>query len=43
MSVAIALTVNGQAVSAEVDSRTLLVQLIRDKLHELLRPTITWP
>ena len=33
MSVAIALTVNGQAVSAEVDSRTLLVQLIRDTLQ----------
>ena len=33
MGIPISLTVNGKAVSAEVDSRTLLVQLIRDKLQ----------
>ena len=32
MSVALSLTVNGQAVSANVDPRTLLVQFIRDHL-----------
>jgi carbon-monoxide dehydrogenase small subunit len=33
LGIPISLTVNGKAVSAEVDSRTLLVQLIRDKLQ----------
>jgi carbon-monoxide dehydrogenase small subunit len=33
VSIPITLTVNGKPVSAEVDSRTLLVQLIREKLH----------
>ena len=33
MGIPISLTVNGKAVSTEVDSRTLLVQLIRDKLQ----------
>ena len=33
MGIPISLTVNGKAVSAEVDARTLLVQLIRDKLQ----------
>ncbi len=32
MNVPLSLTVNGKAVSTEVDSRALLVQLIRDKL-----------
>ena len=31
--VSISLTVNGKAVSATVDPRTLLVQFIRDNLH----------
>jgi len=34
MSITVSLTLNGQAVSAEVESRTLLVQLIRDKLSK---------
>jgi aerobic carbon-monoxide dehydrogenase small subunit len=33
LGIPLSLTVNGKAVSAEVDSRTLLVQLIRDKLQ----------
>ena len=33
MSVPISLTVNGQAVNANVDPRTLLVQLIRENLQ----------
>jgi carbon-monoxide dehydrogenase small subunit len=33
VSVQISLTVNGKAVSASVDPRTLLVQLIRENLH----------
>jgi carbon-monoxide dehydrogenase small subunit len=33
VSVQISLTVNGKAVSASVDPRTLLVQLIREQLH----------
>ena len=33
MSVPLSLTVNGKAVSAGVDSRTLLVQFIREHLH----------
>lgn len=33
MSVPISLTVNGKAVTANVDPRTLLVQLIRDQLQ----------
>ena len=33
MSVQISLTVNGKAVSASVDPRTLLVQFIREQLH----------
>ncbi|MEN3363364.1 MAG: aerobic carbon-monoxide dehydrogenase small subunit [Burkholderiales bacterium] len=32
MAINVSLTVNGKAVNAEVDSRTLLVQLIRDRL-----------
>jgi carbon-monoxide dehydrogenase small subunit len=32
MSVTVKLTVNGKAVSAEVEARTLLVQLLRDNL-----------
>jgi aerobic carbon-monoxide dehydrogenase small subunit len=32
-SIPVQMTVNGQAVSADVDARTLLVQLIRDKLQ----------
>ena len=32
MSVPISLTVNGKAISAQVDSRTLLVQFIREQL-----------
>ena len=31
MSTKVSLTLNGDAVSAEVDSRTLLVELIREK------------
>ena len=33
MSVPISLTVNGKAISAQVDSRTLLVQFIREQLQ----------
>ena len=33
MSIAISLTVNGKAVTAHVDPRTLLVQLIREQLQ----------
>ena len=33
MDVAIRLTVNGKAVEANVDPRTLLVQLIRERLQ----------
>ncbi|MFM7705914.1 MAG: (2Fe-2S)-binding protein, partial [Rubrivivax sp.] len=33
MSVALSLTVNGRAVSVNVDPRTLLVQLIREQLQ----------
>jgi len=33
VSVQISLTVNGKAVNASVDPRTLLVQLIREQLH----------
>ncbi len=33
MAIPISLTVNGRAVAAEVDSRTLLVQLIRETLQ----------
>ncbi len=33
MSVQVSLTVNGKAVSASVDPRTLLVQLLREKLQ----------
>ena len=33
VSISISLTVNGKAVSASVDPRTLLVQLIREQLH----------
>ena len=33
MSVPITLTVNGKAVTANVDPRTLLVQLIREQLQ----------
>ncbi len=33
MSIPISLTVNGKAVSASVDSRTLLVQLLREQLQ----------
>ena len=33
MSVSISLTVNGKAVNASVDPRTLLVQLIRENLQ----------
>ena len=32
-TVPISLTVNGRAVQADIDPRTLLVQLIRDQLH----------
>ncbi|MGH8796798.1 MAG: (2Fe-2S)-binding protein, partial [Caldimonas sp.] len=32
MSIPISLTVNGKAVTTNVDPRTLLVQLIRDQL-----------
>ena len=34
MSITVSLTLNGEAVSAEVEPRTLLVQLIRDKLSK---------
>ena len=33
MSITVSLTVNGKAVTASVDPRTLLVQLIRENLH----------
>ena len=33
MSVAMSLTVNGRAVQAQVDPRTLLVQLLREQLQ----------
>ena len=33
MNISVALTVNGKAVSAEVESRTLLVDLLRDRLR----------
>jgi aerobic carbon-monoxide dehydrogenase small subunit len=33
MTIPVSLTVNGKAVSAEVDSRTLLAQLLREHLH----------
>jgi len=33
MSVTVSLTLNGKAVSAEVEARTLLVSLLRDHLH----------
>ena len=33
MSISISLTVNGKAVQANVDPRTLLVQLIREQLQ----------
>jgi carbon-monoxide dehydrogenase small subunit len=33
MAINLSLTVNGKAVSAEVDARTLLVQFIRENLH----------
>jgi carbon-monoxide dehydrogenase small subunit len=32
MSITVSFTLNGEAVSAEVDSRTLLVEMIRDRL-----------
>ena len=34
MSTKVSLTLNGEAVSAEVDSRTLLVELIREKFRK---------
>ena len=34
MSITVSLTLNGEAVSAEVEPRTLLVQLIRDNLSK---------
>ena len=34
MSITVSLTLNGEAVSAEVEPRMLLVQLIRDKLSK---------
>src|SRR4051812_34093177 len=33
MNISVALTVNGKAVAAEVESRTLLVDLLRDRLR----------
>ena len=33
MKISVALTVNGKAVSAEVESRTLLVELLRERLQ----------
>ena len=33
MTVSVNLTVNGKPASASVDSRTLLVHLLRDQLH----------
>ncbi|MCP4330734.1 MAG: (2Fe-2S)-binding protein [Alphaproteobacteria bacterium] len=33
MSVTVSMTVNGKAISAEVEARTLLVQLLRDELE----------
>ncbi|MGH8632684.1 MAG: 2Fe-2S iron-sulfur cluster-binding protein, partial [Burkholderiales bacterium] len=32
MDISVSLTVNGKAISAELDPRTLLVQLLRERL-----------